>query len=335
MDDKSKIVDEIVSPGIKSNPNEVIASVHHVSKRYKGCLALNDVSLDIHRGDLVGLVGKNGAGKTTLIRVLTGVAEPTSGDFTLFGSSDRKTKVASFAKVAAMIEQPALYENLTATENLMTRCLLMGVTNPMDGYIRDKLEFVGLDDAYHDKRKVKNYSLGMRQRVGIAMAMVGEPEFMILDEPTNGLDPEGIRQIRDLLLRLNKEKGVTILVSSHILAELSKFASSYIFIDRGVIVKQITAEELEKQVGKVLILQTSDNGKLYGILRGYGKDVELVKDSIYVHNVENSADILNLLNDNGIKLVAMREEENSLEDFFVSLVTSAADRVFDAKGGNI
>ena len=335
MDAKNKLVDEIVSPGIKGNTNQIIASLHHVSKRYKGCLALNDVSFDIHKGDLVGLVGKNGAGKTTIIRVLTGIANPTSGSFDVFGSSNEKEQIQNLSKVAAMVEQPALYENLTATENLMTRCILMGIENPMDGYIRDKLEFVGLDDAYHDKRVVKNYSLGMRQRVGIAMAMVGEPELMILDEPTNGLDPEGIRQIRDLLLRLNKEKGVTIMVSSHILAELSKFASSYIFIDRGVIVRQITASELEKSVGKVLIVQTSDNAKLYQMLRTYGRDVELVKDMVYVHNVENSADILNLLSDNGIKLVSMREEENSLEDYFVSLVTSAADRVFDAKGGNI
>jgi ABC-2 type transport system ATP-binding protein len=165
----------IISPGVRSNPAETIISAHHISKRYKGCLALNDVSFDVHRGDLIGLVGKNGAGKTTLIRVLTGVAHPTSGSFTLFGSSDSKSLTHNLGKVAAMIEQPALYNTMTATQNLLTRCILMGIENPMDGYIRDKLEFVGLDDAYHDKRKVKDYSLGMRQRVGIAMSMIGEP----------------------------------------------------------------------------------------------------------------------------------------------------------------
>jgi|LAHS01.1.fsa_nt_gb ABC-2 type transport system ATP-binding protein len=325
----------IISPRVRSNPAETIISAHHISKRYKGCLALNDVSFDVHRGDLIGLVGKNGAGKTTLIRVLTGVAHPTSGSFTLFGSSDSKSLTHNLGKVAAMIEQPALYNTMTATQNLLTRCILMGIENPMDGYIRDKLEFVGLDDAYHDKRKVKDYSLGMRQRVGIAMSMIGEPELMVLDEPTNGLDPEGIRQIRELLLRLNKEKGVTMIVSSHILSELSKFASSYIFIDRGVIVQQITASELEAKVGKVLILSTSDNITAYSLLKNKNFDVEMVKDSLYVHDILNPADVLNILQEEKITLKAMKEEENSLEDYFMNLVTSAADRVFDAKGGNI
>jgi ABC-2 type transport system ATP-binding protein len=325
----------ILSPGVKNNTAEVIAEVKHVSKRYKGCLALNDVSVQIHRGDLIGLVGKNGAGKTTLIRVLTGLAKPSSGSFSLFGSSNSKDLNRNLGKVAAMVEQPALYNDMTATQNLMTRCILMGVENPMDGYIRDKLEFVGLDDAYHDKRKVKDYSLGMRQRVGIAMSMIGEPQLMVLDEPTNGLDPEGIRQIRELLLRLNKEKGVTMMISSHILSELSKFAASYVFIDRGVIVQQITADELEAKVGKVLILQTSDNSKAYQLLKQKNYDVEFVKNSLDVHDVLNSAEVLNLISQAGLTLTGMKEEENSLEDYFMNLVTSAADRVFDAKGGNI
>ena len=297
----------IISPRVRNNPAEVIISAHHLSKRYKGCLALNDVSFDVHRGDLIGLVGKNGAGKTTLIRVLTGVAHPSSGTFTLFGSDDPKSLTQNLGKVAAMIEQPALYNTMTATQNLLTRCILMGIENPMDGYIRDKLEFVGLDDAYHDKRKVKDYSLGMRQRVGIAMSMIGEPELMVLDEPTNGLDPEGIRQIRELLLRLNKEKGVTMIISSHILSELSKFASSYLFIDRGVIVQQITANELEEKVGKVLILSTSDNIATYNLLKTKNYDVEMVKDSLYVHDILNPADVLNLLQSQGISLKAMSE----------------------------
>jgi ABC-2 type transport system ATP-binding protein len=325
----------ILSPGVKNNSAPVIAEVKHVSKRYKGCLALNDVSLQIHQGDLIGLVGKNGAGKTTLIRVLTGLAKPSSGSFSVFGSTCAKDLSHNLGKVAAMVEQPALYNDMTATENLMTRCLLMGIENPMDGYIRDKLEFVGLDDSYHDRRRVKDYSLGMRQRVGIAMSMIGEPKLMVLDEPTNGLDPEGIRQIRELLLRLNQEKGVTMMISSHILSELSKFATSYVFIDRGVIVQQITADELEAKVGKVLILQTSDNSVAYQLLKQKNYDVEFVKNSLNVHDVLNSAEVLNLIAGAGLTLIGMKEEENSLEDYFMNLVTSAADRVFDAKGGNI
>lgn len=299
---------------------EPIVVAEHLSKRYKGCLALNDVSLTINKGDLIGLVGKNGAGKTTLIRLLTGVAHPTSGKISLFGSKTEKEFEENLSRVEAMVEQPALYENMTATENLMTACILSGIERPMDGYIRDKLDFVGLSECYTDKRKVKNYSLGMRQRVGIAMASVGDPELMLLDEPTNGLDPEGIRQIRELLLKLNEEKGVTIVVSSHILSELSKFAKSYIFIDRGRFVESIGAEELEKKVGKILIIKTSDNEKAEKALVEAHYDSEVVKDALNVHNVKEPAEVMNLLAKEGITLQGFKEEENSLEDYFVDII---------------
>jgi ABC-2 type transport system ATP-binding protein len=298
---------------------EVIVSCSHLTKQYKGCLALNDVSLDIHKGDLIGLVGKNGAGKTTLIRLLTGVATPTSGTISLFGSTDEKSFIRHLVQVSAMIEQPALYDDMTAHDNLMTRCLLMGIKNPEQGYIADKFAFVGLPEATTDKRKVKDYSLGMRQRVGIAMAMVGEPQLMVLDEPTNGLDPEGVKQIRETLQKLN-ESGITILISSHILAELSKFAKSYIFIDKGRFVESITADELESKVGKVLILKTSDDAKALSVLLAAHFAAAQSKDSLYVHDVKEPAEVLNLLSQNAITLKGMKEEENSLEDYFVSLV---------------
>ena len=301
-------------------PGDVIVSAEHLSKQYRGCLALNDVTLNIKKGQLIGLVGKNGAGKTTLIRLLTGVARPTTGHISVFGSKTQKEMEANLSRVAAMIEQPALYENMTATENLMTACILNGVEDPMKGYISDKFNFVGLPDSYLDKRPVKNYSLGMRQRVGIAMAMIGDPELMILDEPTNGLDPEGIRQIRELLLKLNKEKGVTIIVSSHILSELSKFASSYIFIDKGRFIEEISAVELESKVGKVLIVKTGDNAKAQEILLAANFDSEIVKDSIYIHNIKEPAEVLNVLSKNAITLLGLKEEENSLEDYFVDVV---------------
>lgn len=303
----------------KENTGGVIVSCSHLSKKYKGCQALNDVSLEIRKGDLIGLVGKNGAGKTTLIRLLTGIATPTSGTLSLFGSTDEKSFIRNLVKVSAMIEQPALYDDMTAHDNLMTRCLLMGIKNPDQGYIADKFAFVGLPEATTDKRRVKDYSLGMRQRVGIAMAMVGEPELMVLDEPTNGLDPEGVKQIRETLQKLN-ESGITILISIHILAELSKFAKSYIFIDKGRFVESITAEELESKVGKVLILKTSDDAKALEILKAANFDVAQNKDSLYVHDIKEPAEVLNLLSQNAITLKGMKEEENSLEDYFVSLV---------------
>lgn len=301
--------------------NTIILTTQALTKQYPKCLALNDCTLAIQRGDIVGLVWKNGAGKTTLIRLLTGLTNPTAGSFSIFGSSDPKTIIPLRKRIAAMVETPALYDNMNATANMMTRCLLMDIKNPLkSGYIQHQLEFVGLFGAYTDKRKVKNFSLGMRQRLGIAMAMVGDPELLILDEPTNGLDPEGIRQIRELLLKLNREKGITILVSSHILGELSKFARSYIFIDHGKLIEQISSSELEKRVGKVLILQTSDDEKAMGLLALNKYDVEIVKDSIYVHDVKDAAGVLNLLSSAGLSLKGMREEENSLEDYFVHLV---------------
>jgi ABC-2 type transport system ATP-binding protein len=299
---------------------DAVIETKRLSKRYGRCLALNDVTLSVKKGQLIGLVGKNGAGKTTLIRLLTGVAHPTSGTISLFGSQNGKELEASLSRVAAMVEQPALYENMTTTQNLMTECILNGVKDPIkSGYIQDKLNFVGLPESFTDKRHVKDYSLGMRQRVGIAMAMIGDPELMILDEPTNGLDPEGIRQIRELLLKLNKQ-GITIIVSSHILSELSKFASTYVFIDKGCLVEEISAADLEKKVGKIIIVKTSDNEKAQKVLLEAKFDSEIVKDTLNVHNIKEPAEVINVLNDNGVSLLGLREEENSLEDYFVDVI---------------
>jgi ABC-2 type transport system ATP-binding protein len=292
-----------------------------LTKSYPHCLALDSVTFKIEKGEIVGLIGKNGAGKTTLIRLLTGIAIPTSGTFSILGVSDPEKLVALRKSIAAMVETPALYLNLNARDNLLTRCILMGIKNPVkSGYVKEKLDYVGLPGAFKDKRVVKNYSLGMRQRLGIAMALVGEPKLLILDEPTNGLDPEGIKQIRELLLRLNKDKGITMIVSSHILAELSKFATSYIFLDKGRIVEQVGAADLEKRTGKVLILKTSDDAKALSILKGASFEAELVGDTLEVHDVKEGAIVLNLLVKSGLEISAMREESNDLEDYFVKLV---------------
>jgi ABC-2 type transport system ATP-binding protein len=297
-----------------------------LTKQYPHCLALDRATFRIDKGEIVGLVGKNGAGKTTLIRLITGIAIPTSGTFSILGESDPQKLVALRRSIAAMVETPALYLNLNARDNLMTRCILMGIKNPLkSGYVHDTLEYVGLHGAFADPRIVKNYSLGMRQRLGIAMALVGEPKLLILDEPTNGLDPEGIKQIRELLMKLNKEKGITMIVSSHILAELSKFATSYIFIDRGRLIEHISAEELEHRTGKVLILKTSDNAKALSLLLAASYQADIIGDSVYVHNLREGAPVLNLLSNAAVPLLGMREESNDLEDYFVKLVGGTAN----------
>jgi ABC-2 type transport system ATP-binding protein len=303
----------------------VIVSANGLSKRYPRCLALDNVTFAIEKGEIVGLVGKNGAGKTTLIRVLTGVVEPTSGTYSLFGISDPKKLVPLRKRIAAMVETPALYENMTPHQNMMTRCLLMETPNPeKSGYIQKILDFVGLSGSYNDRRKIKNYSLGMRQRLGIAMAMVGDPELMILDEPTNGLDPEGIKQIRELLLKLNHEKGITMIISSHILAELEKFATSYLFVDHGKLLKQISAEDLEKQAGKALSLKTSDNPKALSLLLAKGLMVSLSGDTLLVVNLKDPTIALNALAEAQISLLDMKVSDNGLEDFYVNLVGGRA-----------
>jgi ABC-2 type transport system ATP-binding protein len=301
--------------------NIPIIEAEKLTKKYPHCLALDAATFKIEKGEIVGLVGKNGAGKTTLIRLLTGIAIPTSGTFSILGVSDPEKIVALRKSIAAMVETPALYLNMNARDNLMTRCILMGIVDPLkSGYVKEKLEYVGLPGAFTDKRVVKNYSLGMRQRLGIAMALVGEPKLLILDEPTNGLDPEGIKQIRELLLRLNKDKGITMIVSSHILAELSKFATSYIFIDQGRLIEQISAFDLEKRTGKVLILKTNDDAKALSLLKDASFEADFVGGTLEVHDVKEGASVLNLLVKAGLEISNMREESNDLEDYFVKLV---------------
>ncbi len=299
---------------------ETIIQANHLSKKYKDIYAVNDASFVIKKGEIVGLVGKNGAGKTTLIRMLTGIASVSEGSFSLFGD-DSKTKYKQLAKVATMIEAPALYERMDAVSNMVYACKIKGVKDPIkSGYIKEKLEFVGLGDMYSSKRKVADYSLGMKQRLSIAMATIGEPELMILDEPTNGLDPSGIKEIRDLLTKLNKEKGVTMIISSHILSELSKFATSYIFIDSGKIMEQVSAIDMEKKVGKIIQIVTDNVEKTTSLFNE--KDVSFTFDgkTFCIKDVDDVLAILNMLQAAGIKPLSFKEEENALEDYYLELL---------------
>lgn len=300
---------------------EIIVQTWSLNKLYGSKKALSDVSLTIHRGDIYGFVGKNGAGKTTLIRVLAGVSEPTSGQFALFGKSDPKSLVEARKNMAAMIEQPAFYYNMTAEDNLKTRCMLLGKSYDL---IKPRLIEVGLEEVIGSKKKAGNFSLGMRQRLGIAMAILGEPELLVLDEPTNGLDPKGIREMRELLVNLNQKHNVTILVSSHILSELSKFATTYGFIDDGVVIKEITAEELEKQSSKTLTLSFADEkevAKAQKLLNKHFKlQIDINHNDIVIFNLENIVEVLTLLITKKLKLVDIKEKENGLEEFFINLV---------------
>jgi len=224
-----------------------IVKTFNLSKYYKGFPALVDANITIEKGDIYGLIGRNGAGKTTLMRIITGLTPQSSGEFTLFGINGADPD--SRGKLGAIVEAPALYDNFTGIQNLKAAALLRGIA-PDSPKIKEMLTFAGLDSF--GGRKVKNYSLGMRQRLALAIILLHDPEFLVLDEPVNGLDPFGIVQTREILKRLNQEKGVTILISSHLLSELEHLATKYGIIERGRVIEEISAPALYAKLTKTL-----------------------------------------------------------------------------------
>ena len=221
---------------------EYILTTNALSKQYGHFKALNNLSMHVPKGAIYGFVGKNGSGKTTLIRLICGLQEPTSGEYILYGKKNSERGIdKSRRRMGAVVETPSIYLDMTAVDNIKEQYRVLGL--PTFEGINDLLKLVGLENT--GKKKAKNFSLGMRQRLGIAIALAGDPDFLVLDEPVNGLDPEGIIEIRELILKLNREQQITVLISSHILDELSRLATHYGFIDGGHIIKEISAEDLE------------------------------------------------------------------------------------------
>lgn len=233
---------------------DVLLSASGVSKRYGGYTALDGLDMELLRGRIYGFIGENGAGKTTAIRIIAGLSKPTGGTLCLFGESDEKGLRAARAKMGFLIESPAVYESMTGAQNLEIHCLLRGF-DPKS-LVSETLDLVGLRPD--DRRSVKHYSLGMRQRLGLAIALLGNPEFLVLDEPINGLDPTGVHEMRCLLEGLNRDRGTTILVSSHILSELSQTATDYIFLHRGRVVDEFSNEEFAHTRKRTFCIITSD-----------------------------------------------------------------------------
>lgn len=299
-----------------------ILKTNTLSKTYRKTKALDGINITIHQGDIYGFIGKNGAGKTTLIRVIAGIAEPTSGSFSLFGESNPSAIIKARRRMAAVVESPALHLNLSAYDNLKLQCILLGIQENHDGVIRDVLKQVDLEKLLIErKKKAKNFSLGMRQRLGIAMALISKPQFLILDEPNNGLDPEGIRDLRNLLLKLNQEQGLTMLISSHMLTELSKLATRYGFIDKGKLLREITVEELKKESRQATILQLSSSQLRIEELNAAGlKDFELVESKLHIYGQQSLQPYLNELLKQQIELVNMQKETDDLEAFFMNMI---------------
>lgn len=297
---------------------ENILTVKSLSKNYKNCRALHDFSMHVPKGAIYGLVGRNGAGKTTIIRILCGLQQPSGGEFTLYGAkSGTKEIYNARRRLGAIIETPAVYSDMTAQENLIMQYKALGLPS-YDG-IRELLALVGLPDT--GRRKAKNFSLGMRQRLAIAVAMCGEPDLLILDEPMNGLDPQGIIEIRELILKLNRERQVTVLISSHILDELSKTATHYGFMDNGAMVKEISAEELNEVLRKCMRIETDDMSKTARVLESMNADYKIVSDTqadVY-GKVNISALTLALAREN-VNILSLRERDETLESYYVNLV---------------
>ncbi len=299
-----------------------ILQTFDLKKTYRRTHALDGVNITIQKGDIYGFIGKNGAGKTTLIRLITGVAEPTSGSFSLFGERTPLANIRARKRIAAVVESPALHMNLSAYENLKLQCILLGIAQPHQKVIEEVLTKVDLLSLLVEKKKkAKNFSLGMRQRLGIAMALISNPEFLILDEPNNGLDPEGIRDMRELLLRLNKEDGLTILVSSHILSELAKLATRYGFIDKGKVLRELSASELNRESRQATVLSLSKPLLSEAGLKEAGlKDYELSGSTLKIFGTQSTNKYLAVLAQADIEVMNITKEADDLETFFMSMI---------------
>jgi ABC-2 type transport system ATP-binding protein len=297
---------------------DYVLRTNALSKHYGNFKALNGLSMNVPKGSIYGFVGKNGAGKTTLIRVICGLQEPSSGDYMLYGrkNSDRQI-VKSRRRMGAVVETPSIYLDMTAEENLKQQYRIIGLPS-FDG-IAELLKLVGLEDT--GKKKAKNFSLGMRQRLGIAIALAGDPDFLVLDEPVNGLDPQGIIEMRELILKLNRERQITVLISSHILDELSKLATYYGFIDNGRIVKEMSAEELDDACRKCVRMEVTNANALARLLDGINIEYQILSDTqADVFAKINVSKMAAMLEKEDCEIISMQEHDESLESYYVSLV---------------
>lgn len=297
---------------------EYVLTTSGLCKQYRSFKALNNLNMHVPKGAIYGFVGKNGAGKTTLIRLICGLQEPTAGAFTLYGRSHSDKDIAkSRRRMGAVVETPSIYLDMTAEQNLKQQYLVLGL--PTYEGIPELLKLVGLEHA--GKKKAKNFSLGMKQRLGIAVALCGDPDLLVLDEPINGLDPQGIIEIRELILKLNRERQVTVLISSHILDELSRLATHYGIIDAGHMMRELSAEELSRVCRKCMCVEVSSTNALTRVLDSMAAEYRITSattaDIFAKLNVSRLAESLAK---EGCELISVQEKDESLEGYFISLV---------------
>ena len=297
---------------------EYVLNADALTKKYKNYKAINDFSMNVPKGSIYGFVGKNGAGKTTLLRLICGLQEPSSGKYTLYGRVGNAKDIAkSRQRMGAVVEAPSIYLDMTAYENLKEQYDILGLPS-YDG-IEKLLTLTGLADT--DKKKAKDFSLGMRQRLGIALALAGDPDFLVLDEPANGLDPQGIVEIRELILKLNREYQITVLISSHILDELSRLATHYGFIDHGQMIREISREELEAACGKCIHVRVSDTKALSQVLDSMNLKYRILSETeANIYAQINISKLTLALAEKSCELYSVHEKEESLESYYINLV---------------
>jgi len=297
---------------------EYVLKTENLCKSYRSHQVLRDATMNVPKGSVYGLVGRNGAGKTTLMRLVCGLQTPTSGSYSLYGAAYNDPSVNSARKrTCAIIEAPSIYQNMTARENLDVQFSLLGMSSGKAA--DDLLELVGLTDT--GTKKAGHFSLGMRQRLGIAVTLAGNPDFILLDEPINGLDPQGIVEIRELILKLNREKNITVLISSHILSELSLLATDYGFMDKGHIIKEISARELERSMRKSMRCVISSAPGFARAAEKLALEYEIISDSeALLFGNTTVTSLVEALSSEGCELITVSGNDESLESFFLDLI---------------
>ncbi len=296
---------------------DYIIETHHLTKKYGHKIAANDVNIRIRAGEIYGLIGRNGAGKTTIMRMLSGLSNASSGSYALFGKEGKELR-GEMHKVGVLIEAPGIYPKMSAYDNLRAKAIAMGRDDKK--YLNGLLELVGLTDT--GKKGAGSFSLGMRQRLGIALSLIGDPQLIILDEPINGLDPQGIVDVREMLSKLRSERGITIMISSHILDELGKLADSYGIIDDGTLIDEFTTEELQRRSGSFTLIRTDDNQKALALIRQMGFN-DIIQDEDGTLRLpellDRSRNVVKRLVENDIFVKEVRMDSFSLEDYYLSV----------------
>ena len=301
---------------------DIILRTNNLTKKYKDFTALNNANITINKGDIYGLIGRNGAGKTTLMKVITTLTNKTSGEFYLFDKDDSDLTETK-RRIGCLIENPAFFENLTAYQNLKYYAIQKGIVDYSQ--IDKVLDLVKLSDSKN--KKFKTFSLGMKQRLGIAFAMLDNPDFVILDEPINGLDPIGISELRETLKKLNEESNITMLISSHILSELYLLANKFCFIEKGKIIKELSKEELDVECSRAIVIKTNNVKETCLILEKElnTKNYKVIdKHEVRLYDyLDDSGKVNKELAKNDIDVISIYESGISLEDYFKSIVKEA------------